>query len=144
MLDRCENPRHVAYERYGGRGIAVCESWHDFRDFFADMGERPSLDYSLDRINNDGNYESGNCKWSTRQEQAQNRHPRRWTAKRPVSTHCKRGHLLDEANIYISPKGKRYCRTCMQKYRALRTARVRVQRESSLREMAAREVNREH
>lgn len=70
---RCFNKKHTVYEYYGGRGITMCERWkNSFVAFLADMGERP-LGLSLDRINNNGNYEPGNCKWSTRSEQGLNR-----------------------------------------------------------------------
>lgn len=74
MIDRCENKNYHNYEKYGGRGITVCKEWrHSFDRFYADMGPRPSKDHSLDRINNDGNYEPGNCRWATRIEQLSNR-----------------------------------------------------------------------
>jgi len=74
MKSRCTNPKTSGYHRYGGRGIKVCEEWqHDFQAFFDYMGPRPSPDHQLDRINNDGNYEPGNVKWSTRLEQMNNK-----------------------------------------------------------------------
>ena len=76
MLERCRSPQHHAYDRYGGRGITVCDRWLVFENFLADMGECPS-GYSLDRINNDGNYEPSNCRWATDSEQNKNRRPRR-------------------------------------------------------------------
>lgn len=73
MIQRCTNPKVEQYPRYGGRGIRVCEEWLIFDNFFADMGFRPTPAHSLNRINNDGNYEPSNCAWATAKEQARNR-----------------------------------------------------------------------
>ena len=76
MKARCQNPNHPDYKYYGGRGVEVCERWQDFANFLADMGER-SEGLTLDRINNEGNYEPGNCRWTTRKEQRQNQRDRK-------------------------------------------------------------------
>lgn len=77
MIQRCLNKNRKKYPNYGGRGIKVCDRWRlSFIDFLADMGRKPSPKHSLDRINNDGNYEPGNCKWSTNKEQSNNRRNR--------------------------------------------------------------------
>lgn len=71
---RCYQKTYQHYDRYGGRGIIMCEEWkNDFMAFYNDVGEAPSDEYQLDRIDNDGNYEPGNCRWVTRQENCRNR-----------------------------------------------------------------------
>jgi hypothetical protein len=65
MRSRCHNPTAKDYRNYGAKGITVCEQWRtDFPRFLADVGSRPSRQHSLDRINNSGNYEPGNCRWA--------------------------------------------------------------------------------
>jgi hypothetical protein len=71
MLSRCRNRNHRAFHLYGGRGISVCDRWSSFSAFLTDMGQPPE-GHSLDRVNNDGNYEPANCRWATKNEQANN------------------------------------------------------------------------
>ena len=108
MKQRCTNPNVEHYDRYGGRGITVCERWaNSFCNFLADMGLKPSRRHSIDRVNNDGNYEPGNCRWATQKEQANN-------CSRVVLNTCSHGHLYDEKNTYWWKK-RRKCRICHAK-----------------------------
>lgn len=80
MRERCNNTNHLHYRHYGGRGITVCARWMEsFQNFLADMGERPD-NMTLDRKDNDGNYEPSNCKWSTKREQENNKRNSSWEA----------------------------------------------------------------
>ena len=73
-MSRCYYPSNPAHAYYKSLGIEVCERWKTFSNFLADMGERPNLEYTLDRYpNKTGNYEPGNCRWATKKEQANNR-----------------------------------------------------------------------
>lgn len=85
MRSRCENPNAVGFHAYGGRGVRVCEEWRlgdgtksGFECFLADIGPRPTEKHSLDRINVDGNYEPGNCRWADNQQQQRNRRDNIW------------------------------------------------------------------
>lgn len=107
MRQRCNNPNNPGYLDYGGRGIRVCDRWNKFENFLTDMGERPE-DRSLDRINNDGNYEPSNCRWATRKTQNNNKR-----LIYTISNYCRRGHILTDDNVYItSSDGARTCLIC--------------------------------
>lgn len=77
MVYRCTNPKNKRFKDYGGRGITICKRWiNSFDKFYDDMGKRPSNGHSLDRIDNNGNYEPDNCRWATREQQYASRRPR--------------------------------------------------------------------
>ena len=75
MIQRCENPNSIDRKDYGGRGIVVSEEFHDFQTWYEHIGPRPGPGYSQDRIENDGNYERGNIRWTTQQNQCANSRP---------------------------------------------------------------------
>ncbi len=102
MIQRCTNPNHVKYPRYGGRGITVCDRWRKFSNFLDDMGERPER-MTIDRINNDGNYEPSNCRWATMSQQIKNQD---WPSV------CRLGHPFSGENLVFTKQGWRVCRTC--------------------------------
>ena len=101
MIARCEHVNNPKYRRYGGRGIQVCDRWRNSFDvFLEDLGPRPSKLYSLDRIDNDGNYEPGNCRWATAKEQANNKFNCSIQAERYIELKQKEQMLDTYINIY--------------------------------------------
>lgn len=102
MRMRCGNANRRDWKHYGGRGITVCARWNLFENFLQDMGEVPE-GLTLDRINVNGNYEPGNCRWVSWIIQQQN--------KRRV-THCGQGHLLSPDNCFVRKNGSRACKIC--------------------------------
>lgn len=111
MLARCFNPSKPRWKDYGGRGITVSPEWLNFENFFRDMGECPG-GKSIDRFpDNDGNYELGNCRWATAQEQAVNK-------RKKYGGRCMRGHLIEGDNKVTVSDGKRKtprsrCKMCL-------------------------------
>lgn len=96
MKARCQNPKLRQFTNYGGRGITVCERWQKFDSFYADMGPRPSPLHSIDRRDNDGNYEPLNCRWATRAQQAATRSTTKlnWVAVGLIRHMTRRGASL--------------------------------------------------
>ena len=102
MLARCRSKSGVVFSRYGARGIRVCKEWEEsFESFFAYIGPRPSPDHSLDRINNDGNYEPGNVRWATKKQQARNKR-----LTRIIEIDGEKLPLADFADRYGLPRWK--------------------------------------
>ena len=101
MLRRCYSPNNKDFKHYGGRGIKVCQSWRDsFRSFMRDMGLRPP-GMTLDRINNEGDYEPGNCRWATWKQQRHNARPRTMPSTLKV-TEQEIGLILELRNSGVS------------------------------------------
>jgi hypothetical protein len=136
MKDRCFNPKNAKYKDYGGRGITMCTAWlENFVNFLADVGRRPSALHTIDRIDNNGSYAPGNCRWITRKEQASNRRNNRfltlngvtkffstWAADIGISRdkldyRLKKGLSIED--ILASPTNER--QKAEQRVRAIRT-----------------------
>lgn len=134
MLDRCHNERDYHFKWYGARGISVCHRWRfgeDGKPAFLcwrdDMGPKPTPKHTLERVNNNGNYEPSNCIWATMSEQARNQRPPTPKPHVPRS-HCRHGHAMAGDNVYIIPKrGTPTCRTCaLERLRASKERRKRA------------------
>jgi hypothetical protein len=125
MRDRCLCPTNKQFPDYGGRGIRICERWLTFTNFLQDMGKRPSPKHTLERIDNNGNYEPSNCAWRTMREQSRNRRDSRkithndttanlvdWAATLGLSIQCLRYRVnnwpLEKA---MTPTKRRYTHT---------------------------------
>lgn len=124
MIQRCSDPKHPDYHRYGARGIYVCDQWRtSFDAFYACMGDAPA-GMSLDREDNDGPYSPDNCRWATPLQQS-------WNQENAPGSRvtCPADHPYDEANTYVDSSGRRHCRACGR----AATARYRT----NLRECAA-------
>lgn len=113
MQKRCLNPKHKDFPNYGGRGIRICDRWlgaRGFRNFLADMGQRPR-GLTLDRSDNNGHYEPSNCRWASRKAQRWNRRDTRLDAVGAPT--CKRGHPWTPENIAKNGHKVR-CRLCFK------------------------------
>jgi len=98
MLTRCRNPRHHTYPAYGGRGITVCERWFSFDNFYEDMGPRPE-GYWIERRDNNGNYEPGNCHWASPSDQNDNKSNNFMVEFRGETLSLRRVHKLAKSPV---------------------------------------------
>lgn len=140
MRQRCNNPKDAAYRHYGGRGIKVCDRWWDsYENFLEDMGRRPSKKHSIDRIDNDGNYEPENCQWATHEKQMQNQRKSvrltlngvtrcisEWARElgiRPGTLQLRKKLGWDDVEILTTPPNTRTRQSYKRRSRALRASK---------------------
>lgn len=129
MKERCSNPNEKMFHRYGGRGITVCDRWlRSFENFYADVGPAPSPLHSIDRIENDGNYEPGNVRWAVKSEQARNR-----STTRIIECHGERRSVIEWSELSGIPFAVLMCRLKRgwEAERAISTPIMRIHRRSS-------------
>lgn len=113
MKERCLKKYNHAYKSYGGRGIVICDRWlNSFENFINDMGYKPSEKHSLDRIDNNGNYEPNNCRWATLKEQNENRRSNIWIEfrgyKKILSEWCRLFGIPNNGRLNIMLKNKNF------------------------------------
>jgi len=105
MKNRCLNEHHQNYKDYGGRGISVCDRWYYFENFYEDMGKKPSRKHSIERMDNDKGYSSGNCKWALRSTQMNNTRRNRF-----ITVFGKKCTIGEAASLYKIKYSKLYYR----------------------------------
>lgn len=118
LKDRCLNPNSRPFKYYGARGIGLDERWLKFENFLEDLGQRPSAKHSIDRINNNGNYEPGNCRWATSKKQQNNRSNTVMLeadgVRMPITEACRLFGIKNRCSIY--PSKERSLQECFNAY----------------------------
>lgn len=123
MITRCTNKRHSSFPEYGGRGVRVCARWLSFAAFLEDMGPRPSLGHSIDRVDPTGHYEPGNCRWATAIEQGRNKRREVFFVVNGVPLHM--AEASERLNISPSGVTQRVRRGVLKKFVVVRDIQSR-------------------